>query len=121
MMTHGIMSTLLAYNQRVGSVELAQRAINDLENLASQAKTPEMRKRYADAAVETKNEILPKMEKEMRQLAQQLGLSGSKIGDSITKEELEELLGPDIGLNKKDGKLSFFKGYFPGNYLSKNT
>lgn len=98
-----LMHAHLDYNGRVGDVRRLQQY-------------PEARKLYAQAVVDLESDIIPEIKRQMNQLNQELGLSGGKIGQVVT---LEELLGKDVALQQKQGQLAFDKRYTAGTYLSR--
>lgn len=85
-----LMNMYFAYNTRVGDVQGLTKAVNEYEKIAAKAETPEERERYAAAAKQIKNELLPQMKEEMNNYAKRLGLDTSEIGQVLTKEQLEE-------------------------------
>lgn len=87
---NGLMNMFFGYNTRVGDVQGLTKAVGEYEQIAANAKTPEERERYANAAKQIKNELLPQMREEMNDYAKQLGLGTGEVGKTITKEQLEE-------------------------------
>ncbi|KZN48184.1 hypothetical protein [Pseudoalteromonas luteoviolacea] len=119
LITGGLMDIYFGYNGRVGDVQGAKRDIQEFQQLAKTADTPEQRERYSQAVVQVQTEILPKMQKEMEQLGKQLGLKPGQMGNTINKEDL---IKENLAF-KKDNKdiISFITDYQPGNYYSNKT
>ncbi|KID58079.1 hypothetical protein JF50_04905 [Pseudoalteromonas luteoviolacea] len=115
----GLMDIYFGYNGRVGDVQGAKKDIQEFQRLAKTADTPEQRERYAQAALQVKNEILPQMQEEMEQLGKQLGLNSGQIGSTINKEDL---ITDNLSFKKGRGDiLSLVTAYQPGSYYSNKT
>ncbi|KZN48183.1 hypothetical protein L1077_05645 [Pseudoalteromonas luteoviolacea] len=115
----GLMDIYFGYNGRVGDVQGTKRSIQEFQQLAKTSDTPEQRARYAQAASQLKNDILPKMQKEMEQLGKQLGLKPGQMGSTINKEDL---IKENLAFKKDDKDIiSFITDYQPGSYYSQKT
>lgn len=117
----GIMDVFFGYNMRVGDVRGATKAINEFEHLAQNAESAEDRTRYANAAVEMKEEILPKMKQEMIMLGKKLGLSNIELGTPLSKSMLEQMHNKEESVLSyiDDGDVSYTPAYDSGILLSK--
>ncbi|KZN62347.1 hypothetical protein N473_19775 [Pseudoalteromonas luteoviolacea CPMOR-1] len=115
----GLMDIYFGYNGRVGDVQGTKRSIQEFQQLAKTSDTPEQRERYAQAALQLKNEVLPQMQKEMEQLGKQLGLKPGQLGSAINKEDL---VADNLSLKRgRSDILSFVTAYQPGSYYSNKT
>lgn len=113
-LTHNLMDLYFNYNGRVGDVKGAQEGIEEFEQIAKTASTEEEKLRYEQAAEKLKIEILPKMQKEMEQLAKELGLDSSDIG-KVAKADSKESATLAIR-QQPHGQLLLLNSYEVGNY-----
>ena len=112
------------YNTRVGDVQGLTKAVGEYEQIAANAETPEERERYANAAKQIKNEMLPRMREEMNNYAKQLGLDTDEVGKVITKDELEEkenIQKHTLFEYLEDGTSNDLYSYKAGQFLEKDV
>ena len=120
----GLMNMYFGYNTRVGDVEGLTKAVGEYEKIAVNAETPEERERYANAAKQIKNEMLPQMREEMNNYAKQLGLDTDEVGKVITKDELEEkenIQKHTLFEYLEDGTSNDLYSYKAGQFLEKDV
>jgi len=119
----GLMNTYFGYNTRVGDVEGLTKTAEKYEKIAANAETPEERERYANAAKQIKNVMLPRMIEEMNYYAKQLGLDVGEVGKVITKGELEEenIQKDTLYEYLEDGTNNDLLGYKAGQFLTKDA
>ena len=131
-MITGTVNTFCNYNMRVGDVDGIKASVGRFKQIALNAKTPEERERYANAAIEIKNDLLPRFQQDVEDLGKLLGLDNSKIGQILTEEDLEELeekegkkLTPKNilleYLENENESFSYLSDYQPGMFFSKGT
>ncbi|WP_040440205.1 lipase chaperone [Algicola sagamiensis] len=122
MIITSMMDVFFGYNGRVGDVQSCRQGIQEYTMLSQTAETPELREYYAKSAQNMRENILPKMESEMKQLAHQLGVKGEKLGQVMSLEELETRKGPSVFFQREDkDTLQFMKAYQPGEYFYESS
>lgn len=109
-----LMDLYFGYNFRVGDVNSSKESIQEFEQLAKTANTPEDRLRYAQAAQQLKTEVLPKMQKEMEELGKKLGLKDGEIGKAL-KLESDSVFGLNIK-RQQNGLFSLVTTYEKGMF-----